>query len=68
MPAAVMFDLPIGRPGTYPTPAVGRKAVEAAATVFEEGSVGAGAGATEGKLARMELAEALVKTPEGLYG
>jgi L-aminopeptidase/D-esterase-like protein len=56
VPAAVMFDLPIGRPDAYPTPAMGRRAAEEAATDFEEGSVGAGMGATVGKFAGLDLA------------
>jgi L-aminopeptidase/D-esterase-like protein len=51
-----MFDLPIGRPDAYPTPAMGRRAAEEAATDFEEGSVGAGMGATVGKFAGLDLA------------
>ena len=35
VPAAVMFDLPIGRPNAYPTPAMGQLAAEEAATDFE---------------------------------
>lgn len=56
VPAAVMFDLPIGRPDAYPTPAMGRRAAEDAATGFDEGSVGAGMGATVGKFAGLDLA------------
>lgn len=56
VPAAVMFDLPIGRSDAYPTPAMSREAAEEAATDFEEGSVGAGMGATVGKFAGLELA------------
>jgi L-aminopeptidase/D-esterase-like protein len=57
VPAAVMFDLPIGRPDAYPTPTMGRKAAEEAGrTDFEEGSVGAGMGATVGKFAGLGLA------------
>jgi L-aminopeptidase/D-esterase-like protein len=56
VPAAVMFDLPIGRSDAYPTPAMGRKAAEEAATDFDEGSVGAGMGATVGKFAGLDLA------------
>src|SRR5919199_1722931 len=56
VPAAVMFDLPIGRSDAYPTPTMGRKAAEEAATDFDEGSVGAGMGATVGKFAGLDLA------------
>jgi L-aminopeptidase/D-esterase-like protein len=56
VPAAVMFDLPIGRPDAYPIPAMGQRAAEQAATDFEEGFVGAAMGATVGKFAGLELA------------
>lgn len=52
VPAAVIFDLGIGSPEAYPTPAMGYAAAEAAAPggPLEEGSVGAGTGATVGKV------------------
>lgn len=51
VPAAVLFDLaPLGRFDARPTPAMARQACEAASGVVEEGSVGAGTGATVGKL------------------
>src|SRR5215217_4760955 len=56
VPATGLFDLPIGRPDAYPTPGMGREAAEEATTDFEEGSVGAGMGATVGKFAGLELA------------
>ena len=59
VPAAVMFDLPIGRPDVYPIPAMGQRAAEQAATDFEEGSVGAAMGTTVGKFAGLELATKL---------
>ena len=56
VPAAVMFDLPIGRLDAYSIPAMGQRAAEQAATDFEEGFVGAAMGATVGKFAGLELA------------
>ena len=50
VPTAVVFDLsPIGRSDRWPGPDDGYAACEAAADGFEEGSVGAGTGATVGK-------------------
>jgi L-aminopeptidase/D-esterase-like protein len=46
VPAAVIFDLPIGDPKARPRAEHGRQAAEAAGTNVEEGSVGAGTGAT----------------------
>ena len=53
VPAAVIFDLvPLGRFDARPTPAMAYEACErASANDFAEGSVGAGAGATVGKIA-----------------
>jgi len=57
VPAAVIFDLaPLGSPLARPTPAMAYDACERAAAVFEEGSVGAGTGATVGKGAGVERA------------
>lgn len=56
VPAAAMFDLSLGDPDVYPTPAMGLEAARAAGVDFEEGSVGAGTGATVGKFAGRELA------------
>ncbi|HEX3703687.1 MAG TPA: P1 family peptidase [Vicinamibacterales bacterium] len=52
VPAAILFDLPVGgNPKIRPTADCGYKAADAATTrPVEEGSVGAGAGATVGKL------------------
>jgi L-aminopeptidase/D-esterase-like protein len=52
VPAAIIFDLPVGdRPDVRPDAACGYEAARsAAAGRFDEGSVGAGAGATVGKL------------------
>lgn len=51
VPAAVIFDLPVGDPNIHPQPAWG---YQAAATAkggpVEQGNVGAGAGGTTGKL------------------
>lgn len=47
VPAAIIFDLPVGERGVRPGPAEGRLAYEAAsAEPVREGSVGAGTGAT----------------------
>jgi L-aminopeptidase/D-esterase-like protein len=55
VPAAVLFDLaPLGRFDARPTPAMGYEACEAAVAEPQEGSVGAGTGATVGKLAGAE--------------
>ena len=51
VPAAILFDLGVGDPKIRPDAAAGYKACEAAATTMpQQGSVGAGAGATVGKL------------------
>ncbi|MCX7931836.1 MAG: P1 family peptidase [Rhodovarius sp.] len=51
VPAAVLFDLGMGDPAIFPDAAAGHAACAAAsAAPPEEGSVGAGAGATVGKL------------------
>ena len=50
VPSAVIFDLgPLGSAKARPTPAMAYDACERAAFTFEEGSVGAGTGATVGK-------------------
>lgn len=57
VPAAVVFDLaPIGRADRWPGPAEGYAACEAAGADVEEGSVGAGTGATVGKVLGPERA------------
>ena len=54
VPAAILFDLRIGRPDVRPDRTMGRRAAEAAdAGPMAEGSVGAGTGATVGKLRGM---------------
>lgn len=51
VPAAVLYDLSVGDPSVRPGPAMGRAAAEAADEgPVEEGAVGAGCGATVGKL------------------
>ena len=56
VPAAVIFDLlPLGRPDARPTPEMAYAACDTAQSVgFREGSVGAGTGATVGKIAGRE--------------
>lgn len=51
VPAAVVFDLaPLGLPDRWPTPDDAYRACDAASRVVAEGSVGAGTGATVGKV------------------
>src|SRR5438309_3750721 len=52
VPAAILFDLPVGsNPKIHPTADCGYQATAAATTApVQEGSIGAGAGATVGKL------------------
>jgi L-aminopeptidase/D-esterase-like protein len=51
VPAAILFDLGIGDPKIHPTAECGYRAATAAtADAVQEGNVGAGAGATVGKL------------------
>ena len=54
VPAAVIFDLSIGDPKARPTAEHGRIAAESAGTHVDEGSVGAGTGATVAKRAGPE--------------
>ena len=57
VPAAILFDLAIGRPDVRPDDAAGYAACQAASRApVVEGSVGAGTGATVGKLMGMALA------------
>jgi L-aminopeptidase/D-esterase-like protein len=56
VPAAVLFDLAVGRSDRRPDAAMGRAACAAAAVDFGEGRTGAGTGATVGKLAGLERA------------
>jgi L-aminopeptidase/D-esterase-like protein len=50
VPAAVLFDLDVGDPSVRPGPADGAAACEAATDRVDEGTVGAGTGATVAKL------------------
>ncbi len=50
VPTAVIFDLGVGRSDRWPDAAMGRAACEAAGTDVAEGAVGAGTGATVGKI------------------
>jgi L-aminopeptidase/D-esterase-like protein len=57
VPAAILFDLRIGDSGVRPDRGMGYQACEAATSgPIEEGSVGAGTGATVGKLMGIERA------------
>lgn len=57
VPCAILFDLAIGRPNARPTREMGELAAAAATdAAVQEGSVGAGTGATVGKLFGMERA------------
>ena len=69
--AAVLFDLGVGKP-RHPTAAMGREACQAArGSAVETGAVGAGTGATVGKLlgvgraARGGIGAAAVRLPDG---
>jgi L-aminopeptidase/D-esterase-like protein len=73
VPAAVLFDLPIVRPDRRPDAAAGRAACLAATGgPVAQGSVGAGTGATVGKVKGLKyackggLGSASVQTPGGL--
>lgn len=57
VPAAILFDLAIGKAGVRPTAAMGEAAAAAAtADAVKEGCVGAGTGATVGKILGMRQA------------
>jgi L-aminopeptidase/D-esterase-like protein len=57
VPAAILYDLAIGKPDVRPTAAMGEAAAAAAtADAVKEGSVGAGTGATVGKILGMRQA------------
>lgn len=51
VPAAVIFDLGVGRSDRWPDAAMARAACDAAGVAVPEGAVGAGTGATVGKIA-----------------
>lgn len=62
VPAAVLYDLGVGDPAVRPDEAAGRAAAEAAnGSPVRQGRIGAGAGASVGKLRGMERA-----TPSGI--
>jgi L-aminopeptidase/D-esterase-like protein len=72
VPSAALFDLAVGRADVRPGPRQGYAACEAATTApVEEGCVGAGTGATVGKLGGLEwatksgLGSAAVRVPNG---
>jgi L-aminopeptidase/D-esterase-like protein len=57
VPGAILFDLNIGKPGVHPNVAMGEAAAAAASdAAVQEGCVGAGTGATIGKLFGMSRA------------
>jgi len=57
VPAAVLFDLGVGSPHAYPNSDAGyRAAASAGSDGVDEGSVGAGTGATVGKIRGVEFA------------
>jgi L-aminopeptidase/D-esterase-like protein len=57
VPAAILFDLNIGNPKARPTPEMGYMACKGASVVDpEQGSIGAGTGATIGKIMGMAYA------------
>ncbi|MEJ2186313.1 MAG: P1 family peptidase [Gemmatimonadota bacterium] len=58
VPTAVIFDLGVGRADRWPDADMGRAACQAAGTDVAEGAVGAGTGATVGKIAGPEGAMA----------
>ena len=49
VPAAILFDLGVGRPDRWPTIEAGYRAAAAARRTTAEGNIGAGTGATVGK-------------------
>jgi L-aminopeptidase/D-esterase-like protein len=72
VPTAVIFDLGFGNPAARPTPEMGFEACVRADRSVEEGSVGAGTGATVGKLYSIGrsmkggLGTASVSMPDGV--
>lgn len=56
VPAAVIYDLGVGRADAWPDAAAGYAACAAAASGVQQGSVGAGTGATVAKVAGMQRA------------
>ncbi len=72
VPGAVVFDLGVGNPSSRPTPDMAYRAcTEASSEIPRSGNVGAGAGATVGKLLGAQhlmksgLGNSSVKTPGG---
>ncbi len=73
VPAAVLFDLGIGSPNAYPDAEAGYRAARSARTTdLEEGCVGAGTGATVGKILgsrqamKSGLGSAALRLPDGV--
>lgn len=72
VPAAVIFDLRDGRNPDFPTREMGYEACQNAASDFEEGLVGAGKGATVGKILGIDnsmkggVASAAIEIQEGV--
>ena len=57
VPAAVLFDLAVGDPKAYPDAHAGYMACEHASSEFATGAIGAGTGATVGKVLGIERAD-----------
>lgn len=72
VPSAVLFDLMEGEPNIYPDAVMGRVAATMAAKGLEQGRVGAGCGATVGKLITSAIPQpggigsASITLPEGV--
>ncbi len=72
VPAAVLFDLGVGNPTVYPDAAMGQAACMAASKGVQQGRVGAGTGATVGKLVQQAqphpggIGSASLTLPEGI--
>jgi L-aminopeptidase/D-esterase-like protein len=72
VPTAVIFDLGFGHSAARPTPEMGYDACVKASRSVDEGSVGAGVGATVGKLYSMNrsmkggIGTASISTPDGV--
>lgn len=56
VPAAIIYDLNVGDHTARPDPEMGYRAAQSASQAFAQGSVGAGTGATVGKLFGVETA------------
>ncbi|MCC6628846.1 MAG: P1 family peptidase [Chloroflexi bacterium] len=74
VPAAVIYDLGLGRGDAFPDAAMGEAACAVAGTVVAEGCVGAGTGASVGKLLGSDQATkggvgtAAERLPDGVVG